>query len=119
MYPKSEQGGELAVLVFLVASAAVDRTIVPGNEGNLAGGTTVRANCVMHFTIPVALALHLVPAILAANGLVLETLLCVEFLFACGEGEFSAAILANECLVFEHVFVFPFSEKIFDVRSPG
>ena len=33
---------------------------------------------------------------------VLEALLGVEFLFAGGENEFSAAILANQRLVFEH-----------------
>ena len=48
-----------------------------------------------------------VPACLAAYGLILEALLSIELLFACGENEFGAAILAYQSLVFEHLVYNP------------
>ncbi len=41
-------------------------------------------------------------ACLATSGLILEALLCVEFLFTGGEHKFGAAVFANQRFVFVH-----------------
>ena len=91
-----------------VAGGAVDGLVVPGQEGHLGGRATVRANGVVHLAILVAgSVLAVVPALPAANGLVLEALLGIEFLLTGGENELTAAIPADQSLVFEHC-TFPF-----------
>lgn len=47
------------------------------------------------------------PARFATDRLILKAFLGIEFLFACGENEFRAAILAYQCLVLEHVSDIP------------
>ena len=91
----------------LEASAAIDGPVVLGNERNLGGSAALCAYRVIHFLFAVALALASVPACLAAYGLILEALLSIELLFACGENEFGAAILAYQSLVFEHLVYNP------------
>mgnify|MGYP006973084779 CR=1 FL=1 len=87
----------------LEASAAIDGPVVLGNERNLGGRAARRANGVVHLTLAGALGLTSVPARLATDGLVLEAFFGIEFLLTGREYEFSAAILAYQCLVLEHV----------------
>ena len=47
--------------------------------------------------------LFLVAASLAALGLILETLFCVESLFISGENEFNTAVLTSESFVVVHL----------------
>ena len=109
--------GSLVPLAFtgLEALAAVDRPVVLGNERDLGGPAASRAHCIEAFPVAGALGFARVPAGLATDGLVLEALLGVEFLLARGEYEFSAAILAYQCLVLEHVFVFPLLIRFFSL----
>ena len=55
-----------------------------------------------HLTLGLACVLACVTACLASLGLVLEALLCVEFLLTCGEYELVAALFARQCLVLKH-----------------
>lgn len=87
------------------ALAAVHGTILTGQERHLSGLAALGAHSVMHLTGSAGggtggLAGH--TASLAAAGLILETLLGIELLLACGENEFCAAVLANQRLVFVH-----------------
>mgnify|MGYP000852367638 CR=1 FL=1 len=91
----------------LEASAAIDRAVVLRNERDLGGSTALGANGIVHLALTAALGFTVVPARLAADGLVLETLLSVEFLLASGKNELSAAILAYQSLVFEHCVKIP------------
>ena len=85
------------------AGGAVDGLVVPGQEGHLGGCAAVRADSVVHLTVLAARSvLAVVPAVPAADGLVLEALLGVEFLLTGGEGELTAAIPADQNFVFEH-----------------
>ncbi|MPN29480.1 hypothetical protein SDC9_176933 [bioreactor metagenome] len=86
----------------LEASTAVDRPIILGNERDLGGRSALGTNGIVHFALAAALGFTGVPACLAADGLVLETLLSVEFLLTGSKNELSAAILAYQSLVFEH-----------------
>jgi len=91
----------------LEAGAAVDGPVVLGNERDLGGRAALCADRIIHLTIVRALALAGVPARFATDRLILEAFLGIEFLFACGENEFRAAILAYQCLVLEHVSDIP------------
>ena len=51
----------------------------------------------------IAVAAALIAAVTAAGGLVLEAFLGVEFLFACAENEFLAAVLAYESKVIKKI----------------
>jgi hypothetical protein len=87
------------------ALAAIHRAIFARNKRNLSGLAAVSANSVVHLTGctsggPAGFACS--AACFAAGGFILETLLCVEFLFASGEHELSATIFANQRLVFVH-----------------
>ena len=93
---------KLHTLASLEASAAVDRTIVFGNERDLGGSAALCADRVIHLALTAALILASIPAVPAANGLILEALLRVELLLTSGENEFRAAILANQYFVLEH-----------------
>ena len=91
-----------------VAGRAVDGLVVPGQEGHLGGRAALRTNGVVHLTVLVARSvLAVVPALPAADGLVLEALLGIEFLLTGGEGKLTAAIPADQNFVFEHC-TFPF-----------
>jgi len=96
-------------LVVLEALAAVDGTIVAGLERDLRGCAALCANRVEHLALLTAATLGLTvgTACLAADGLVFEAFLRVEFLFTGGENEFCTAVLANQSLVFEHDSFFP------------
>ena len=95
--------------MFGVAGRAVDGLVVAGLEGNLGGCAAVCAHCIIHFPLAAALlALAVVAAILAADGLILESLLRIKLLLAGSENEFAAAVPAYQCLVFVHVLSFPF-----------
>ena len=90
-----------------IAGGAIDRLVVAGLEGHLGGLAALCANGIEHlaFTAIVVsglLGLTGFSALGAAGGLILETLLRVELLLTGGESELSAAILANQRLVFEH-----------------
>ena len=89
------------------ALAAIDGLIGLGFEGNLGGLAAFRADGIEHLTGLALTVLTAAPALPAAGGLILETLFCVKFLFACSEGELSAAILADQHFVFKHD-IFPF-----------
>ena len=97
----AENGGSRPAL--LQAVAAINGAIVLGDEGKGTFCAALGANRRMLDPLAAA-AGRLVagPAGLAAGGLVLEALFGVEFLLACGEYEFAAAILAYQSLVFKH-----------------
>ena len=97
------KGRELVALMLLEAGAAVDGPVVTGLERNLGGGAAVCAHGVKHFALAIAGGLPGGSAVLAADGLILETLLSVELLLASRKDEFLTAILTNQCLVFEHL----------------
>ena len=88
------------------AIAAVNRTVVPGLEGNLASLAAFGADSIKQLTSTAGsstaslLAGH--TAGTAALRLVLKTLFGVKFLFAGGENEFLTAVLADECFVVVH-----------------
>ena len=88
------------------AIAAVNRTIRAGLEGDFAGLAAACAGRVIHLTVAAAAAgralLAGCTAILAALGLIGETLFRVEFLLAGGEGEAGSAIFADDGFVAEH-----------------
>ena len=84
------------------ALAAVYRSVAGGLERNLSFLAASSANGGEHLTLSLACALACVTACLASLGLVLEALLCVEFLLACGEYELVAALFARQCLVLKH-----------------
>jgi len=81
------------------AIAAVNRTFVPGLEGNLASLAAFGADSIKQLTSTAGsgtaslLAGH--TAGTAALRLVLEAALCVEFLLTGGENELLAAVFAN------------------------
>jgi hypothetical protein len=92
-------------LVFLhlcKALAAINRATVRGLEGNLCLTATSRANSGILLTLLSRRILSCVTALFAALGLVFKALAGIEFLFACGENKFFAAIFASESLVFVH-----------------
>ena len=90
------------------AGGAVDGLVIPGQEGHLGGCTALGTDGVIHLAVLVARSVLAVgPALPAADGLVLEALLGVEFLLTGGEGELTAAIPADQNFVFEHC-TFPF-----------
>ena len=93
--------------MILEASAAVDGPVILGNERDLGGRTALGANGIVHFTLAIALGFPGVPACLAADGLVLETLFSVELLLAGRENALRAAILAYQSLVLEHCVQIP------------
>ena len=84
--------------MFGEAIAAVNRTLVSRLEGNFGFFSAVCANDGKHLAMlaSIAVAAALIAAVTAAGGLVLEAFLGVEFLFACAENEFLAAVLAYE-----------------------
>ena len=85
------------------AGGAVDGLVVPGQEGHLGGRTALGTDGVIHLAVLAARSvLAVVPALPAADGFILETLLGVEFLLTGGEGELTAAIPADQNFVFEH-----------------
>ena len=90
------------------ALAAVDRTIILGNEGNAGGLAALCANGFEHLTGVAGIggvgtgSLASITAALAANGLVLETLLSIESLLTGGESKLLATVLAYQRLVFVH-----------------
>jgi hypothetical protein len=87
------------------ALAAIDRTVIAGLEGDLAGLSALGADSVIHLTLATTFAAVVLPgvaALLAALRLVLETTLSVEFLFTGGKDELFAAVFAHECFVFVH-----------------
>jgi len=91
----------------LEAGAAVDRPVVPRLERNTGRCAACCAHGIVHLALTAfgALAaggLLCVTAGLAALGLVLEALLCIELLFSGGENEFHATVTAYENFVFEH-----------------
>lgn len=86
----------------LETCAAVDGPVILGYKRDLGGGAALCAHGGVHFALAAALVLAAVAAVFATHRLVLEALLCVEFLFTNGEDEISATILANQYLFFEH-----------------
>ena len=87
------------------AIAAVDGTVVSGKERHLRFGAALSADGSVHFTrstAAVTVGLVGLAAFPAACGLVLEALLGIEFLFACGEREFLAAVTAHQSFVLVH-----------------
>jgi len=104
--------------VILETSAAVNRTVVSRLERDFGGCAALRADCVKHFAVGVTGGFAARPALFATDGLILEALLSIELLLAGRENEFLTAILAYQCLVFEHLDFFPFSVlDFFDTRA--
>jgi hypothetical protein len=95
--------------VILETSAAINGAVVSRLKRDFGGRTAVGADGVVHLAIGVAGCLARGPALFATDGFVLETLLSIEFLLAGCKDEFLTAILADQCLVFEHLAFFPFS----------
>ena len=98
-----DKGEKLVVLVILETSAAIDGAVVSRYEGNLGGRTALGTDCVIHFALGVTGVLAVAAAVLAADGLILETLFRIKLLFARREYEFRTTIFAYQSLVFEHV----------------
>ena len=75
-----------------------------GLKGNLASITAVCASCVKHLASGglATASLELLTALTASLGLMLETLLSVEFLLTSRKNEFLSAIFADQSLVFVH-----------------
>ena len=94
-------------LMLLKALAAVNGPVIAGLERNLCGLSTIRANCVKHFTLPATLIFAGSTASFAAYGFILESFFRVELLLARGKDELRATIFAHQHFVFEHVS-FPF-----------
>ena len=86
--------------------AAVDGTVVLGNEGDTRGRATCSTGGFVHLArfavVGGSAGLPGRAAALTTGRLVLEALLRVEFLFACGEHEFRSAVLAYQRLVLIH-----------------
>ena len=97
---------ETGLLLSGIALTAVDGTISTGLERNLGGLSAAIADHIVHNALSVAvLAIGSTAgstAGRAAAGLILETLLREEFLFAGRENEFVAAITAGQGLVLVH-----------------
>ena len=93
------------LLLISEAIAAVDRAVLTGLEGNLAGLSAFSADCVEHFArlTAASCALTCSTACLATLRLVGEALFSVKFLLSGSEGEFLSAILADESLVSVHL----------------
>ena len=96
----------MAAMLF-EAIFAIDRTIVFGYERNFAGLAAICTYGVILLALTAANVLTIGAAFLAAGGLILEALFSIELLLASGEYELRAAFLAYQCLVFEHVCLFP------------
>jgi hypothetical protein len=111
-HPGLFRGGKDHSRLSLVETlAAIDRTIIPGLERNLAGSAAVCADCIVHLTLTTAVAgvlLACVTACLAALGFVLETAFRIKFLFTGSENEFLTAVSANESFVLIHVIPLQF-----------
>ena len=93
--------------VLVEAIAAVYGTIAMGLERNLGGAAAAIADHFIHGAIGRTVGIAAVgttgsAAGGAAAGLILEALLGVELLLACGEDELSAAVFANQRLVLIH-----------------
>lgn len=85
------------------ALAAVDGTVALGDEGNGRGRAAGGTGRFKHLTgSGSAVRLAGGTALFAAGGLVLEALLGIELLLASGKHKFSAAVAANQRLVFVH-----------------
>ena len=88
------------------ALAAVDGAVVLGNEGHTRGCAACSTGRFVHFArftvVGVSAGLAVLTAALTTGRLVLEALLRLKFLFACGEHEFSSAVLAYQRLVLIH-----------------
>lgn len=95
VYPHAVRDKRGLGSVRLEACAAVNRSVVLGNERDFGRCTALCTHCIVHFALTIALILARVSAISAANRFILETLFCVKFLFTLGENERCAAILAN------------------------
>lgn len=114
------KGNALATFVVLETSAAVDGAIVSRLERDLGGRSALGANRIKHFAVTATSGLAARAAIFATDGFVLEPLLCIELLLAGRKDEILTAILAYQCLVFEHLDFFPFSvHEISDIRVPA
>jgi hypothetical protein len=90
-------------LSILEAFAAVDRTVIAGLEGNLAGLSTACAYCIIHLACLSAVCCFAsIAARFATLRLVGKALLSIKFLLTGSEGEFLSTILADQCLVVVH-----------------
>ena len=114
------KGNALATFVVLETSAAVNGAIVSRLERDLGGRPALRADRIEHLAIAAARGLAAGAAVFAADRLILEPFLRVKLLLADRKDEFLTAILAYQCLVFEHLDFFPFSvHEISDIRVPA
>jgi hypothetical protein len=96
----------LRLLSQLEASAAVNGTIVGGLEGDLCLAAAISANSREILTGCSSCVLLGIAASLASLRFVLESLLGIESLFACGEHEFIATVLADQSLVDKLLFFY-------------
>jgi len=86
------------------ALAAIDRTVLTGLEGDFGLAAALGAGGDELLALRAALGFAQVTAVLAALGLIYESLAGVELLLAGGENEFLATVFADESFVFEHFF---------------
>ena len=101
--------------MILETSAAVDGAVVSRLERDFGGRPALCADRVKHFAIGVTGGFAAGAALFATDGFVLETLLSLKLLLAGRKDEFFTAILAYQCLVFEHLDFFPFSVQKFSI----
>ena len=98
---------EAALTLLIEASAAVDRTVSAGLEGNLGVAAAAIADNVKHLTLGAVYVLVVLlttsrAASGATAGLILEALVSIELLLGSGENELSVALTASQSLVLEH-----------------
>ena len=86
--------GELLASLLCEALAAKNGSVLLGLKGNSSYAAAYCAGSVIESSCALTGILSCVAASLASLGLVYKALLCVELLFACGEYESSAAVLA-------------------------
>ena len=93
-----------------VASAAVNSLALGRIEGHFAFCATIGTNRIEHLSLSFCCGLSCCTALFALLGLVLEALLCIEFLLTGGEHELCAALFALQSLVLVHL-IFPLLDR--------
>lgn len=99
-YKKNRKNSGFFFLTAGKAVAAVYWSAISRLERHLGLGAAFSTDSSVHFTISASALTALAgTAVIAATGLIGEALLCVEFLFSCGENEFASAVTAGQGLV--------------------
>ncbi len=103
---------KLLLLHFCIALAAVNRSVVAGLERNLSFLTASCTGSGEELSLGLSGVLSCVAASLASLGLILEALLCIEFLLAGSKDKFFAAVLTDDFFVLIHLKIPRLCRKI-------